>query len=129
MIRPVASQLRKSGATPRDMQKSIFAQSALPSSARRAMLQPRRVYCMLALSCSLLASSADAAEQNEKNPTRGKAGQSAAVINFSLLDYRGKHYELRRTDAKVVVLYFTGFSCPMARQSVGKLKALQDRFK
>src|SRR5256885_9491770 len=48
------------------------------------------------------------------------------VKNFSLLDYRGKHYELRRTDAAVVVLFFTGADCPIARQNAPKLKAIED---
>ena len=49
------------------------------------------------------------------------SGQERAdkVINFSLLDDRGRHYELRRADAKVVVLYFTSLNCPIARQSMG----------
>ena len=50
------------------------------------------------------------------------------VLNFSLLDYRGKHHELRRTDARVVVLFWTGNGCPVARQSVSKLRALRSKF-
>jgi hypothetical protein len=50
------------------------------------------------------------------------------VKNFSLLDYRGKHYELRRTQSSVVVLFFTGADCPIARQSAPKLKAIEDAF-
>src|SRR5688500_17703381 len=53
---------------------------------------------------------------------------SAEVLNFSLLDYKGKHYELRRTDARVVVLFFTGVGCPIARQNAPKLQELSDRF-
>ena len=50
------------------------------------------------------------------------------VINFALLDQRGQCHELRRTDARVVVLFFTGNGCPIARQSVWKLRALQQRY-
>jgi hypothetical protein len=50
------------------------------------------------------------------------------VKNFSLLDYQGRHYELRRTDARVVVLFFTGADCPIARQSAPKLKAVEDEY-
>jgi AhpC/TSA family len=59
------------------------------------------------------------------------ASTSAAepAINFSLLDYRGKYYELRRADARVVVLYFVGLDCPIARQSINKVDALQAEFK
>jgi len=49
-------------------------------------------------------------------------------MNFSLLDYKGRSYELRRTDARAVVLFFTGNGCPVARQSIKKLKALRKRF-
>lgn len=54
--------------------------------------------------------------------------RAAKVINFSLLDDRGRHYELRRSEAKVVVLYFTSLNCPIARQSMAKLQALQEEF-
>ena len=50
------------------------------------------------------------------------------VVNFSLLDYAGKHYELRRTPAKLVVLFFTGSDCPIARQSGSKLQAISNEF-
>ena len=61
---------------------------------------------------------------------RVPAGAAApeAVKNFSLLDYDGKHYELRRADAAVVVLFFTGAGCPIARQSAPKLNAILDEF-
>ena len=52
----------------------------------------------------------------------------AEVLNFSLLDYRGKHNELRRTDARFVVLFFTAPDCPIARQSGGKLQKLSTEF-
>lgn len=54
--------------------------------------------------------------------------RAGKVINFSLLDDRGQHFELRRTDAKVVVLYFTSLNCPIARQSMAKLQKLQEEF-
>ncbi len=58
-----------------------------------------------------------------------RAERREPVINFSLLDYRGKYYELRRADADVVVLYFVGLKCPIARQSINKLESLQAEFK
>src|SRR5438270_138277 len=57
------------------------------------------------------------------------ADKTEPAINFSLLDYRGKYYELRRADAKIVVLYFVGLDCPIARQSISKVEALQAEFK
>src|SRR6476619_52388 len=50
------------------------------------------------------------------------------VLNFSLLDYRGNHYELRRVDARLVVLFFTGADCPIARQNAPTLQALREEF-
>jgi hypothetical protein len=50
------------------------------------------------------------------------------VVNFSLLDYSGRNYELRRTPARLVVLFFTGSDCPIARQSGSKLQAIADEF-
>ncbi|HEX3721036.1 MAG TPA: redoxin domain-containing protein [Verrucomicrobiae bacterium] len=50
------------------------------------------------------------------------------VMNFSLLDYKGKYHELRRTDARAVVLFFTENGCPVARQSIDKLKKLRSHF-
>ena len=54
--------------------------------------------------------------------------QADRVLNFGLLDYRGKFYELKRADAQVVVLFFTGNGCPIARQSVSKIRALRSKF-
>jgi hypothetical protein len=51
-----------------------------------------------------------------------------AVPNFNLTDLRGKNHELRRVEAKAVVLFFTGNGCPIARKSVDKLKALREHF-
>src|SRR3954464_7568696 len=50
------------------------------------------------------------------------------MVNFSLLDYRGKYYELKQADARVVVLFFTGNGCPIARQSISKIRALRGKF-
>src|ERR1700733_4202162 len=62
------------------------------------------------------------------DPAQTKPALSEEVMNFSLLDYKGRNYELRRADARVVVLFFTGNGCPVARQSIEKLKALRKRF-
>src|SRR5688572_8717901 len=50
------------------------------------------------------------------------------VPDFALLDFRGNFHQLRRTDAKVVVLFFTANECPVARQSIKKLRNIQDEF-
>jgi len=62
------------------------------------------------------------------DPTPSPPSQAEEIMNFSLLDYKGKYHELRRTDARVVVLFFTGNGCPVARQSIAKLKALHKHF-
>ena len=51
------------------------------------------------------------------------------VMNFALLDSDGRMHELRRTDARAIVLYFTMNGCPIARQSYSKLRSLQKKFR
>ena len=50
------------------------------------------------------------------------------VPDFAMMDTRGRYYQLRRNDAKVVVLFFTANGCPVARQSVSRLKQIQEDF-
>jgi len=50
------------------------------------------------------------------------------VLNFALLDHRGRMHELRRMPNDVVVLFFTANECPVARQSAAKLRDLQERW-
>jgi peroxiredoxin len=50
------------------------------------------------------------------------------VLNFALLDIKGRFHELRRTDAKAIVLFFTMNGCPVARQSYSKLRELRKDF-
>lgn len=77
---------------------------------------------VIAIGVSLAAS--DTLQAEPAVATRG----AAKVKNFSLLDYQGKHYELRRTGAAVVVLFFTGADCPIARQTAPKIQSLSDEF-
>src|SRR5580658_7853075 len=62
------------------------------------------------------------------DPTPSPRSQAEEIMNFSLLDYKGKYHELRRADARVVVLFFTGNGCPVARQSIEKLKSLREHY-
>lgn len=48
--------------------------------------------------------------------------------DFALLDYKGHSYHLRQADAKAVVLFFTANGCPIARQSISRLKKLEKQF-
>jgi peroxiredoxin len=48
--------------------------------------------------------------------------------NFALLDVHGRYYELHRTGARAVVLFFTENGCPVARQCIPKLKSLRAQF-
>jgi len=79
--------------------------------------------CAAILLASTLAHAADVPAEPE--PRRVKAQE---VINFSLLDYQGRHHELRRTDAKAVVLFIGGNGCPIVRQSINKLRSLRGKF-
>lgn len=56
------------------------------------------------------------------------AAKPREVPNFNLTDLSGHNHELKRAEGKAVVLFFTGNGCPVARQSVGKLHALHERF-
>lgn len=56
------------------------------------------------------------------------AAKPKEVPDFAMLDFRGKFHHLRRTDAKVVVLFFTANECPIARQSIKRLRNIQDEF-
>ena len=61
-----------------------------------------------------------------------QAGQAAnwpdEVPNFALLDIGGHYHEFHHTAARVIVLFFTENGCPVARQSLHKLKALRGKF-
>jgi peroxiredoxin len=50
------------------------------------------------------------------------------VMNFALLDHHGRCHELRRAQGRAVVVFFTGNGCPVARQSIWKLRSLQQRY-
>src|SRR5688572_30027753 len=63
----------------------------------------------------------------ENSALSRKAGLSD-VPNFCLLDYRGKAYELDRVEGRAVVLFFTGNGCPIARQSISKIRDLRRKF-
>jgi hypothetical protein len=52
----------------------------------------------------------------------------AEVSNFALLDQQGQLHELRRADARVVVLFFTANGCPVARQSAAKLNTMRETY-
>ncbi len=58
----------------------------------------------------------------------GLAAARAEISNFALSDPRGRLFELRRSNAQAVVLFFTMNGCPVARQSASKLNALRDRY-
>src|SRR5688500_12800905 len=81
---------------------------------------------LLALVPTLLEGAAAKAEgQAATRPAKSGEGD---VLNFSLLDYRGRHYELRRTEARTVVVFFTAPDCPIARQNTPKLQAINEEF-
>ena len=56
------------------------------------------------------------------------AATSKQVPDFAMLDTRGRYYQLRRNEAKVAVLFFVSNGCPIARQSISRLRQLQEDF-
>ena len=76
---------------------------------------------------TLLCLSTSAAETNNGVGTRA-AAVGDEVMNFALPDAKGRLHELRRSDARAIVLYFTMNECPIARQSYAKLRALRKQF-
>ena len=80
----------------------------------------------IALALCLPVLSADSASSTERTPRLvASAAAADSVVNFSLLDYRGKYHELRRSEARAVVLYFTSFNCNRLRASLGKIRTAQ----
>lgn len=60
--------------------------------------------------------------------TATRLGAAPAAPNFNLLDLQGRNHQLQRADRRVVVLFFTGVGCPIARKSAPKLREIRDRF-
>src|SRR5690349_1964244 len=58
----------------------------------------------------------------------GRTSGAKEVANFALLDLKGRYHELRQAEAKAVVLFFTANGCPVARQSIPRLRDLQKHF-
>ena len=95
--------------------------------APHSIRSSRRPLIAAALALCLSALAADSAASPERAPRIAATAATAAdsVVNFSLLDYRGKYHELRRTEAKAVVLFFTSFNCNRLRASLGKIRSAQ----
>lgn len=55
-------------------------------------------------------------------------GVAREAPHFGLLDLQGRHHELQRAEGRVVVLFFTGNGCPIARKSAAKLRELRREF-
>jgi len=82
----------------------------------------RMLWCLVLL----VPFTASAAESPvEREPRQAKADE---VVDFSLLDYRGRNFELHHADAKVVVLFIAGNGCPIVRQSITKVRSLRSKF-
>jgi peroxiredoxin len=82
---------------------------------------------LISLACSSAVPAADRSEA-ASSARVVRPAQEGEVPNFALLDYHGKYHELHRTQARAVVLFFTGNGCPIARQSIPKLRALRRKF-
>jgi hypothetical protein len=76
----------------------------------------RALLLILALACSGVRG-ADTTTESRKE-----------VLNFALLDQRGRMHELRRMQGHAVVLFFTANGCPVARQYASTLNTLRDTY-
>ncbi len=56
------------------------------------------------------------------------AARPREIPDCNLLDLYGRNHELRRVEGQALVLFFTGNGCPIARQSIGKVKELRQHF-
>jgi hypothetical protein len=83
---------------------------------------------LLVIGACCAASFLSAAEPIPERQPSSSPPKADEVMNFSLLDYKGKYHELRRTEARAMVLFWTGNGCPIAQQSVTKIRALRSRF-
>ena len=93
-----------------------------------AQLRPALLLSLAVLCASAAVAPASAAETSEERTPRRVTSEATEVVNFSLLDYKGQHYELRRANAKAVVLFFTSFGCPSARTTLSRLRSLRNQF-
>src|SRR5688572_7044083 len=100
--------------------RRLDCQQLLPELSTR---EPMKFLCLVVVvGCTLAAfAGEDSAPFESKVPV-------SEVANFLLLDYRGKVYELDRVDGRAVVLFFTGNGCPIARQSISKIRDLRRKF-
>src|SRR5687768_8117911 len=93
---------------------------------RTTRRQARAPLTLIVWAVVAAAGGAARAEEEEQPAPRPAIGPGDEIVNFSLLDYRGKHYELRRTSARVVVLFFTGADCPIGMQNSAKLQRINE---
>ena len=85
------------------------------------------VSVLLSLTWGSTLAAADAAKGALPAPV-ARPMRDAEVPNFALLDHKGNYHELHRTQARAIVLFFTGNGCPIARQSIPKLRELRRKF-
>src|SRR5678816_2837712 len=94
---------------------------------KRSIGFPLALSVLISLTCTVAALAADRDEA--ASPAKAeRPALKVEVPNFALLDYHGKYHELHRTPARAVVLFFTGTGCPIARQSIPKLRELRRKF-
>lgn len=88
-------------------------------------------HLLAALATALAVAHATGAEPVPTSPAPTPAGLLSTpreVLNFALLDHQGRMHELRRSNARAVVLFFTANGCPVARQAASKIDALRQQF-
>lgn len=61
-------------------------------------------------------------------PVDAAPAKGESVANFTLTDLNGRPHEFQELKSKVLLLFFTGNGCPVARQSASKLRELRNAF-
>src|SRR5437868_3073929 len=87
-----------------------------------------RLCPVLLLLCCTFAKAVTAVDEKSRSSAPPPNAKAEEVINFAIIDHRGRFHELRRADGKVIVLFFTGNGSSIARQSIWKLRLLQQRY-
>src|SRR5437867_2324466 len=82
-------------------------------SGRCTARAKRKFSLLLVLACCAMPLGLAGADDFSQNPASPR-GKVEEIINFALLDHRGQSHELRRADARAVVIFFTGNGCPIA---------------
>ncbi len=91
------------------------------SSISRPSISKRSVSALVGCAILVTLDLTVATEAAEKS-------SNSIVENFTLKDFRGKTHSLSDYDDKIVVVYFTGTECPLAKLYSGKMQRLSREY-